>query len=134
MLACCLALGTSLTCTPAATPAPAASTSGDANTEPARAVTERTAQPSPPSEPQVVPDPGTEAALRRHIESVQRGAPDYNDLTPQAADMIRSQPPCRDDEGRERVADPPEPRGQDRGHLLPPGAARDRPERSRVAA
>jgi CubicO group peptidase (beta-lactamase class C family) len=89
ILTCCLALGASLACAPAATPGPAANPSGAANAEPVRVISERTDQLRLPEEQ---PDAGVEALLRRHIESVQRGAPDYDDMTPQVADMIRSQP------------------------------------------
>jgi D-alanyl-D-alanine carboxypeptidase len=92
ILTCWLALGASLACTPAATPGPAATASGAASAEPVRVISERTDELRLPPEQQLSPDPGAEAALRRHIESVQRGAPNYDDMTPQVADMIRSQP------------------------------------------
>lgn len=92
ILTCCLALGASLACTPAATPEPTVNASGAANAEPVRVITERTDQLRLPPEAQPSPDAGAEAALRRHIESVQRGAPNYDDMAPQVADMIRSQP------------------------------------------
>lgn len=88
---CCLALGASLACTPAATPAPAVKASGAGNAEPVRVITERTDQLRLPAEEQPSPDVGAEAALRRHIESVQSGAPNYDDMAPQVADVIRSQ-------------------------------------------
>jgi CubicO group peptidase (beta-lactamase class C family) len=57
-----------------------------------RVITERTDQLRLPLEEQPSPDAGAEAALRRHIESVQRGAPNYDDMDPQVADAVRSQP------------------------------------------
>jgi len=92
ILTCCLALSASLACTPAATPAPAANAGGVANADPVGVITERTDEPRLPPADQPSPDPGAEAALRRHIESVQRGAPNYDDMAPHVADMIRSRP------------------------------------------
>ena len=60
--------------------------------EPSRLVTERTEQLTLPPEAQWSADPGAEAALRRHIESVLRGAPNYDDLVPELAAGIRGQP------------------------------------------
>ena len=37
--------------------------------------------------------PGTEAALRRNIEGLQRGEPDYEMMSPQLADITRQQLP-----------------------------------------
>jgi hypothetical protein len=37
--------------------------------------------------------PGTEAALRRNIEGLQRGEPDYEMMSPQLADLTRQQLP-----------------------------------------
>ena len=91
ILTCCLALGASLACTPRATPGPVANASGAANAEPV-VTAERTDALKPPPDEQPAPDAGAEAALRRHIESVQRGAPNYDDMAPRVADMIRAQP------------------------------------------
>lgn len=37
-----------------------------------------------------------ELALRKHLASVQRGEPDYDDMTPELARLVRSQPAARD--------------------------------------
>ena len=92
ILTCWLALGAILACTSGATSGPAANASDAAKAEPVRGTAERTDVPRPPPEEQPSPDVGTEAALRRHIESVQRGAPNYDDMAPQVADAIRAQP------------------------------------------
>jgi CubicO group peptidase (beta-lactamase class C family) len=92
MLTCCLALAASLACTPAAAPGPVANARGAASAEPVRVITERTDQLRLAPEEQLSPDVGAEAALRRHIESVQRGAPNYDDMAPPMADNMRSQP------------------------------------------
>lgn len=39
------------------------------------------------------PAPGTEAALRRNIEELQRGEPNYDQMSPQLADVTRQQLP-----------------------------------------
>jgi len=44
----------------------------------------------PPWEQQV-PQPGTEAALRHHLESLAQGAPDFEQLTPELVQAMRSQ-------------------------------------------
>lgn len=59
---------------------------------PVRVITERTEELTLPPEQQQTPDPRAEAALRRHIESVQRGAPNYEDLGPGLAAAIGAQP------------------------------------------
>jgi beta-lactamase regulating signal transducer with metallopeptidase domain len=37
------------------------------------------------------PNPGTEASLRRYIESIQRGQPNYDEMGPQLAQAVRNQ-------------------------------------------
>lgn len=91
ILTCCLALSAALACTTAAIPGPATNGAAD-SAEPVRLITERTDQLRLPPEAQLSPDPGTEAALRRHIESIQRGALSYDDMAPHVADAVRSQP------------------------------------------
>ena len=39
------------------------------------------------------PHPGTEASLRRYIESVQNGQPNYDEMVPALADSVRAQLP-----------------------------------------
>ncbi|MBV9995461.1 MAG: DUF3471 domain-containing protein [Caulobacteraceae bacterium] len=39
------------------------------------------------------PSPGTEAALRKDIESLEKGAPDYDDMSPDLASLARQQWP-----------------------------------------
>ncbi|HTV22016.1 MAG TPA: serine hydrolase domain-containing protein, partial [Polyangiaceae bacterium] len=55
-------------------------------------VTERTDELTLPAELQQTPDPRSEAALRRHIESIQKGTPNYDELAPGLQAAIRSQP------------------------------------------
>jgi len=69
-----------------------ASSTGAASVEPVRVISERTDQLTLPPGEQLSPDPGSEAALRRFIDSVQRGAPSYADMVPQMADVARAQP------------------------------------------
>lgn len=64
--------------------------------EPVRLITERTDQLTLPPKEQLSPDPGAEAALRRHIESVQRGVPNYEEMTPELAAGVRAQPGVRE--------------------------------------
>jgi beta-lactamase regulating signal transducer with metallopeptidase domain len=39
------------------------------------------------------PSPGTEASLRRYIESLERGSPNYDEMTPQLAATVKDQLP-----------------------------------------
>ncbi len=59
---------------------------------PVQVVTERTEELTLPPELQHSPDPRAEAALRRHIESAQRGSPNYDEMGPGLAGAIRAQP------------------------------------------
>jgi hypothetical protein len=43
------------------------------------------------AEPNTTPNPGTEASLRRFIESMQRGQPNYDEMTPEIAALNRAQ-------------------------------------------
>jgi D-alanyl-D-alanine carboxypeptidase len=72
------------------------SSTSAASAEPVRVISERTDELTLPPGEQLSPDPGSEPALRRHIESVQRGAPNYDDMVPQLADMARAQPASLD--------------------------------------
>jgi len=39
------------------------------------------------------PSPGTEASLRRYVVSLEKGAPNYEEMTPALADLVRAQLP-----------------------------------------
>ena len=43
------------------------------------------------TQPGGTPNPGTEASLRRYIDSLERGAPNYDDMTPAMAQAVRSE-------------------------------------------
>jgi Glyoxalase superfamily protein len=42
------------------------------------------------AKPGMTPNPGTEAAVRRFIDSMQRGQPNYDEMTPELADSCRN--------------------------------------------
>lgn len=63
--------------------------STSAGVEPVRIVTERTDELRLPPGEQMTPDAGSETALRRHIENIERGAPSYDEMAPQLAANIR---------------------------------------------
>jgi CubicO group peptidase (beta-lactamase class C family) len=77
--------------TPATTADPSPKPSSvSAEVEPVRIVSERTDELRLPPGEQMTPDAGTEAALRRHIESIERGSPGYDEMAPQLAAMVRA--------------------------------------------
>lgn len=43
---------------------------------------------------QRIPSPGTEASLRRYIESLETGTPNYNEMSPAMAAVVRRQLPA----------------------------------------
>jgi hypothetical protein len=51
------------------------------------------ADPGPSAVQRITPLPGSEEALQRHIDSIRRGTPDYDRMTPEAITMTRQQLP-----------------------------------------